>query len=117
MHGVSQHFCKEAVAVDAVRVSKEDALTNLADLFTKVLGKVKMDGILKKLMCQESEFSPEMVSHYAASVLVEVSTAHANQMQAYLLNMTHLRGPSKYWYVEVLARHVLEMVCEQSSHQ
>ena len=50
-HGVSRHFCREAVAADIVRVAKEDTLTNLADSFVKVLGKVKRDEILKKFMC------------------------------------------------------------------
>ena len=51
IHGVLCHFCREAFAADIVRFSKEDTLTNLVDLFTKVLGNVKGDGVLKKLMC------------------------------------------------------------------
>ena len=46
MHGISYHFCREAVAASIVRVAKEDTLTNLADLFTKVMGRVKRDGLL-----------------------------------------------------------------------
>ena len=44
-------FCREAVAVDIVRVAKEGALSNLADLFTKVMGKVKRDDTLGRFMC------------------------------------------------------------------
>ena len=51
MHGTLHHFCREAVAADIVRVSKEDTLTNLADLCAKMLGKVKRDHILKKFVC------------------------------------------------------------------
>ena len=51
MYCMSYHFCREAVATNLVRVAKENALTNLADLFMNLLGKVKRDGILKKIMC------------------------------------------------------------------
>ena len=50
MHGISYHFCREAVAAGIVRVAKEDTLTNLADLFTKVMGRVKRDGLLGRFM-------------------------------------------------------------------
>lgn len=51
MHGISYHFCREAVATGVVQVAKEDALTNLADLFTMVMGRVKRDGLLGRFMC------------------------------------------------------------------
>ena len=41
MHGISYHFYREAVAAGVVRVAKEDDLTNLVDLFTKVMRRVK----------------------------------------------------------------------------
>ena len=50
MHGISYHFCREAVAAQIVRVAKEDTLTNLADLFTKVMGRIKRDKLLRKFM-------------------------------------------------------------------
>ena len=46
MHGISYHFCREAVAAGVVRVAKEDTSTNLADLFAKVMGRVKRDSLL-----------------------------------------------------------------------
>ena len=51
MRGISYHFCREAVAAKIVRVAKEDTLTNLVDLFAKVVGKVKRDNLLEKFMC------------------------------------------------------------------
>ena len=50
MHGISYNFCREAVANDVVRVSKEETLTNLADLFTKVMGKVKRDVVVGRFI-------------------------------------------------------------------
>jgi len=50
MHGISYHFCREAVAAGIVRVAKENTLTNLADLFTKVMGRVKRDELLGRFM-------------------------------------------------------------------
>ena len=50
MHSISYHFCREAVAASIVRVAKEDTTTNLADLFTKVLGRIKRDGLLDRFM-------------------------------------------------------------------
>ena len=50
MHGISYHFCREAVAAGIVRVAKEDTLTNLADLFTKVMGRVKRDSLIGRFM-------------------------------------------------------------------
>ena len=39
------------MAAGVVRVTKDDALTNLADLFTKVMGRVKRDDALGRFMC------------------------------------------------------------------
>ena len=50
MHSISYHFCREAVAAEIVRVAKEDSVTNLADLFTKVLTKERRDSLLDSFM-------------------------------------------------------------------
>jgi len=50
MHGISYHFYIEAVAASIVWVSKEDTLTNLADLFIKVMGRVKRNDLLGRFM-------------------------------------------------------------------
>ena len=50
MHGISYHFCREAVASGMCRVAKEDTLTNLADLFTKVLGRMKRESLMDRFM-------------------------------------------------------------------
>jgi len=45
-HSIAYHFCREAVAAGIVLVAKEDTSTNLADLFTKSLPKVRRDELL-----------------------------------------------------------------------
>ena len=50
MHGISYHFCREAVASGICRIAKENTLSNLADLFTKALGKLKRDQLLDRFM-------------------------------------------------------------------
>ena len=50
MHSISYHFCREAVAAEIVRVAKEDTVTNLADLFTKVLPKARREELLERFM-------------------------------------------------------------------
>ena len=50
MHGISYHFCREAVAGGICRIAKEDTMTNLADLFTKSLGRIKRDSLLDRFM-------------------------------------------------------------------
>ena len=50
MHGISYHFCREAVASGMCRVAKEDTLTTLADLFTTVLGRVKRESLMDRFM-------------------------------------------------------------------
>ena len=94
MHG-TLNFYREVVAANIVRVSKEDYLTNFADLFTKVLGKFKRDIILKKCMHCATELLLAMVCYCSVLVLVGVSTACANHIQSYL-NIRHLKGPSKH---------------------
>ena len=49
-HSVSYHACRQAVAAGTVRVAKEDTHTNLADLFTKTLGRVKRESLLDLFM-------------------------------------------------------------------
>ena len=50
MHGISYHYCREAVADGTCRIAKEDTETNLADLFTKVLPKAKREDLLDRFM-------------------------------------------------------------------
>ena len=50
MHGISYHYCREAVASGVCRIAKEDTMTNLADLFTKVLPKARREELLDRFM-------------------------------------------------------------------
>ena len=50
MHSMSYHFCREAVAGGVCRVAKEDTLTNLADLFTKILPGAKREDLLDRFV-------------------------------------------------------------------
>jgi hypothetical protein len=50
MHGISYHYCREAVASGTCRIAKEDTITNLADLFTKVLPAAKREFLLDRFM-------------------------------------------------------------------
>ena len=49
-HSVSYHLCREAVASGMIRVAKEGTLTNLADIFTKLMPKVIRERILDMFM-------------------------------------------------------------------
>jgi hypothetical protein len=50
-HSISYHSAREAVASGIVPVAKEGTATNLADLFTKMLNRVKREDLLGKFMC------------------------------------------------------------------
>mmetsp|Transcript_5914 Transcript_5914/g.9070 ORF Transcript_5914/g.9070 Transcript_5914/m.9070 type:complete len:287 (-) Transcript_5914:332-1192(-) len=50
MHSISYHFCREAVAANIVRIAKEDTATNLANLFTEVLGRIKRNELIDRFM-------------------------------------------------------------------
>ena len=50
MHGISYHYCREAIAAGICRIAKEDTMTNLADLFTKVLGRSRREFLLNRFM-------------------------------------------------------------------
>jgi hypothetical protein len=45
-HSIAYHRSREAVAAGTVRVSKEDTLTNLADIFTKTMAAPKREDLL-----------------------------------------------------------------------
>ncbi len=47
-HSIAYHRSREAVAAGTVRVSKEDTLTNLADIFTKTMAAPKREELLRK---------------------------------------------------------------------
>ena len=49
-HSISYHRCREAVAGGWIRIAKEDTLTNLADVFTKTMGKMKRESLLDRFM-------------------------------------------------------------------
>ena len=50
MHSISYHFFREEVATCIVRVAKEDGVTNLADLFTKILGRARREELLDRFV-------------------------------------------------------------------
>jgi hypothetical protein len=47
-HSIAYHRCREAVAAETVRVTKEGTKTNLSDLFTKVLPQSRREELLDK---------------------------------------------------------------------
>jgi hypothetical protein len=49
-HSISFHSCREAVAAGIARIAKEGTLTNLSDVFTKIQGKLKREGLFGKFM-------------------------------------------------------------------
>ena len=50
MHGITYHYCREAVASGTVRIAKEDTETNLSDLFTKVLSRQRREDLLDRFV-------------------------------------------------------------------
>ena len=51
-HSVLYHDCREAVASDMIRVTKEDTMENLSDLITKITPKVVHKRLLNMFMYQ-----------------------------------------------------------------
>jgi hypothetical protein len=49
-HSISYHSAREAVASGVVRIAKEGTATNLADLFTKMMNRIKREDLLGKFM-------------------------------------------------------------------
>jgi hypothetical protein len=49
-HSISYHSAREAVAGKICRVAKEGTLTNLSDIFTKIMNRPKREGLLSKFM-------------------------------------------------------------------
>jgi hypothetical protein len=49
-HLIAYHRNREAVALETVRITKEGTETNLADLFTKVMGHSQREPILNRVM-------------------------------------------------------------------
>lgn len=49
-HSIAYHRNREAVAAGTVRIAKEDSATNLADIFTKVMGAKQREPILDRIM-------------------------------------------------------------------
>ena len=47
-HSIAYHRAREAVTDETVRVAKEHTLTNLSDLFTKIMESPNRDGQLDK---------------------------------------------------------------------
>ena len=47
-HSIAYHRCREATAAGTIRVSKEDTLTNLSDVFTKIMTKPVREGLLDR---------------------------------------------------------------------
>ena len=61
MHGISYHYCREAVASGVCRIAKEDTLTNLSDLFTKALSKARREELLDRFMYEKMKRCQEWV--------------------------------------------------------
>ena len=50
MHSISYHYCREAVASKICQIAKEDTTTNLADLFTKTLPRLRREELIDSFM-------------------------------------------------------------------
>jgi hypothetical protein len=50
-NAINYHAIREAVAAGIIRVGKEDGMTNLADLFTKVLTADRRRALLYYILC------------------------------------------------------------------
>jgi hypothetical protein len=50
-NAINYHVIREAVAAKILRVGKEDGMTNLADLFTKVLTANRRQALCRHIMC------------------------------------------------------------------
>ena len=50
-HSIAYHRNREAVADETCRITKEATKTNLSDLFTKVLSKVRRESLLDRFTC------------------------------------------------------------------
>ena len=50
MHGISYHYCREAVASGTIQIAKENTETNLSDLFTKVLTRQRREELLDRFV-------------------------------------------------------------------
>ena len=60
-HRIEYHKCREAVAVPICRIAKEDTNTNLADLFTNILGRTKRQWLLNLFNYWEYTWEKEQV--------------------------------------------------------
>lgn len=49
-HSIAYHRNREAVAAGTIRIAKEDTETNLADVFTKILGRIARNLKIDKFM-------------------------------------------------------------------
>ena len=47
-HSIAYHRCREASAAGTVRIAKEGTLTNLADLFTKIMSAMRREELLER---------------------------------------------------------------------
>ena len=47
-HSIAYHRCREAVASNTIQVAKEGTLSNLADLFTKIMTAARRTFLLGK---------------------------------------------------------------------
>ena len=58
-NSINYHAVREAVAAGIMRVAKEDTKTNLADLFTKILQRLRREYLLSHLV-----YGPWTLSHW-----------------------------------------------------
>ena len=49
-HSIAYHYCRQAVAMEVIRIAKEGSDTNLADLFTKILPRPVREKLLDMFM-------------------------------------------------------------------
>jgi hypothetical protein len=49
-HSISYHAARESVAAKICRIAKENTLTNLSDLFTKIMNRPKRERLIGKFM-------------------------------------------------------------------
>ncbi len=50
IHSISYYFCREAISAGMIRIAKEDTISNLEEIFTKIMSRHRRDKLLDHFM-------------------------------------------------------------------
>ena len=103
MHSISYHYCRENIANCTCRIAKENTESNLADLFTKVMGKARREDLLYRFMYWRNRkwFCGSQVWVFTGKVSHATKGCDMDCFEIDPVGTSQFEGTEQFWWLQL----------------